>query len=101
MSYIKLEDYQKLVEIINNIEKDIKNIEDNINNTYNAVDTLNDSKWNTKEKKKMDEEYLAYLKKIKDGYGKYLNRRLNTVKDAVNKYYATDTVLKNEVIKEI
>ena len=71
---------------LNLIANDINNISEILNNIYNAVLTLDESKWNTKEKKKLDEEFLPYLKKISEKYPIYLNKRLVFAKKSVNKY---------------
>ena len=71
---------------LNLIAKDINNISEILNNIYNAVLTLDESKWNTKEKQKLNEEFLPYLKKISEKYPLYLNKRLEFARNSVNKY---------------
>ena len=84
MSDIKLQNSIDLT--LSNIENDINNISDVLNNIYQAVLTLDETKWNTKEKKKMEEEFLPYLKKISTKYPIYLNNRLTFTRNSINKY---------------
>ena len=84
---------------ISNIDKDIKNISEILDNIYKAVLTLNESKWNTKEKKKMEEEFIPYLKTISLKYPKYLNDRLKLLQNAVEKYRTLNKDLQNETAK--
>ena len=78
------------------IDQDIKDIGDIIKNDYNAVRTLSDKKWNTKEKRKMEMELLPYLETMNNKYENYLNERLLFVKKAVQKYIDQDNELKQE-----
>ena len=78
------------------IDQDIKDIGDIIKNDYNAVKTLSDKKWNTKEKRKMEMELLPYLEMMNNKYENYLTERLIFVKNAVQKYIDKDNELKQE-----
>ena len=82
------------------IENDIQNISEILNNIYNAVLTLDESKWNTKERKKLDEEFLPYLKKLSEKYPIYLNKRLDFTKDAVRKYKEIN-ILQNKEVEDL
>lgn len=85
---------------LNLIANDINNISEILNNIYNAVLTLDESKWNTKEKQKLDEEFLPYLKKISEKYPLYLNKRLVFAKNSINKYKQLN-VIQQKATKEL
>lgn len=81
-------------DIVKIIEKDISDISELLENVYSATLTLNETKWNTKEKKKIDEELLPYLQKISMKYPSYLSKRLYIVKEAIEKYNEVDNIQK-------
>ena len=95
MSNIHLEN--SIDSTISKLENDIKNISDILINIHEAVLTLDESKWNTKEKKKMEEEFLPYLEKISLKYPLYLNNHLSFLKDAIEKYRVLDNDYKKIV----
>ena len=72
------------------IENDIKEINDILEKTYRAVLKLDESVWKAKEKDKIDQEFVPYLKKFAEKYANYLMARLNFAKDAVSKYEELD-----------
>ena len=82
--------------IFTNIDQDIKDIGDILNNVNNSVKTLTDRKWNTKEKRKMEQELMPYLEIMSNKYYNYLNERLIFVKKAVQEYIDKDTELQQE-----
>lgn len=82
--------------VFKNIYSDIKNISDILTNIYNAVLTLDDSKWNTKEKKIIKEEFMPYLKKLSIKYPNYLYNYLNLTKSFVKDYKEND---KNQLVE--
>ena len=83
--------------IFADINHGIKDIDDILNNVNKAVLTLNDKKWNTKEKRKMEQELMPYLDIMSKKYYNYLNYRLNFVKKAVQDHLDNDSGLKQEV----
>ena len=81
---------------LSNIDKDINDISDILINVYNAVMTLDETKWNTKEKIKIDEDFVPYLEKISTMYPDYLRKRLLFTKNAVQKYRELNKELEKE-----
>lgn len=69
-----------------NIDNNIHNISEILTNIYNAIMSLDETKWNTKEKKKIDEQLVPYVKMLSISYPKYLNKRLEFTKQAIQKY---------------
>lgn len=72
------------------VQKDIQDISDLLQKTYRAMLKLDETVWKAKEKEKIDQEFMPYLKKYSDEYPNYLMARLNFVKDAVEKYEVLD-----------
>ena len=72
------------------VQKDIEEIGDLIQKTYRAMLKLDETVWRSKEKEKIDQDFLPYLKKYSEKYSNYLIARLNFVKNAVEKYEALD-----------
>ena len=94
MANLKLND--SIDNTLINIENNINNIQEILTNIYNAVVTLDEKKWNTKEKIKIDEEFVPYLKKILSVYPISLKRRLDFTRKAVEKYRNIDQQLKKD-----
>jgi len=94
MANLKLND--SIDNTLINIENNINNIQEILTNIYNAVITLDEKKWNTKEKIKIDEEFVPYLKKILSMYPISLKRRLYFTRKAVEKYRNIDQQLKKD-----
>lgn len=92
MSNLKLND--SIDNTLINIENNINSIQDIFTNIYNAVLTLDEKKWNTKEKLKFDEEFVPYLKIITTTYPESLKQRLEFTRAAVEKYRNIDQQLK-------
>lgn len=90
----------KLIETIDDVMKkidiNINNISEILKNMYEGVLTLDETKWNTKEKKKYQAEFLPYLQKVSTKYPIYLNRRFKVLKEAVVKYRDVDIDYKNK-----
>lgn len=89
-----------IYEDISLIEKDIKNIEVLLKQVLEAMDCLDEKRWKSKEKNKIDQEFIPYLKKAYFNYPKELRSKLNHLKDAVNTYEETD-ILANKKIEEV
>ena len=71
---------------LSNIDNDINSISEILTNIYNAVMTLDETKWNTKEKIKINEDFIPYLKIMSTIYPNYLKKRLLFTKSAVETY---------------
>ena len=80
----------ELETLIGILEEDNKAIIQSITNVIMALETLDEKKWKSSEKKKIEEELIPYLRKIKDGYGSQLNRCTNFIKSAKEKYQSLD-----------
>lgn len=78
-------------ELLLNIKKDIDEIDYILENINKAILTLTESKWNTKEKKKFEEEFKPYIKKISEGYPDYLRNRLQFLKESIQKHRNDNT----------
>ena len=78
------------------IERDINEISKILNNMYKAMLTLDETKWNTKEKKKIDEDFMPYLEKVSLKYPLYLKERLVLTKKAIKKYRNANIELMKE-----
>ena len=72
------------------VKSDIEEIADILDKTYRAVLKLDERVWKAKEKDKIDQEFVPYLKKFTEKYPNYLMARLNFAKDAVAKYEELD-----------
>lgn len=72
------------------LEQDIKDIGDIIEKMNISMLRLDSNFWKAKEKEKIDEDFMPYLKKYSDKYTIYLMKRLNFIKDAVSKYEELD-----------
>ena len=83
--------------ILNNIKNDLKNIDDLLKNNYNAVKTLTDQKWNTKEKRKMESELMPYLEIMSKNYYNFMNERFFVLQNAIQMHLDDDVSLAKEV----
>jgi len=88
-----------------NIENDINDISTIIANVYKAMLTLDDRKWKSKEKEKIDQEFVVYLKNISEKIPSNLTKRLNYAKLALEKHQEQDIanakIVENEVATPI
>ena len=78
-----------------NIENDINEIASILQETYKAMLTLDEKKWKAKEKERIDEDFMPYLKKISEKYPIYLTNKLNYAKNAVKTYRELDKQISN------
>ena len=72
------------------IEKDIMDINETITDIYKSMLKLDESVWKAREKDKIDQEFMPYLKKYSEKYSNYLMYHLNFARDAVNKHIELD-----------
>ena len=77
------------------IGKDINEIKDILAEIYKAMLSLDESKWKSHEKDKIDEEFMPYLKKISEKYPLYLTKRLDFLKSSVERYQNLDKEISN------
>ena len=90
--------YENLSNTVKNIENSINNIEEIINGVNKSMLTFNDSDWTGNQKKKIDEEYMPYLKTLSNDYILYLKKHLNYLKRAIMMYQLSDKQLQ-EIIE--
>lgn len=89
MSNLELKD--GIDDLLLNIKNDIDEIDLILENINKAILTLTEAKWNTKEKRKFDEEFKPYIKKISEGYPDYLRNRLQFIQESVQKHRNDNT----------
>lgn len=89
--------YEGLKDKIEVIEQDINNIEDILLNVVKATNTLDESKWKSTEKTKMDQEYVPYVNNLSINVPIALRKHLNLMKESVTAYED----LENEVIQDV
>ena len=77
---------------IENIQKDINSIETILIDVFDAMKTLDETKWKAKEKERVDQEFIPYLEKLSTKYPKELNKHLNYLRSAVGAYETHDDV---------
>lgn len=84
-----------------NIEKDINDISTIITNIYNAMKTLDESKWKSNEKDKIDQEFIPYLSKISEKIPSNLRKKLDFARYALEKHEEQDNLNAKEVENEV
>ena len=82
---------------IENIEKDIKSIETILVDLFDAMKTLDETKWKAKEKERVEHEFVPYLEKMSTKYPKELIKHLNYLKGAVLAYETHDEVRSKKI----
>lgn len=83
------------------IYNDIKDIDDILNDVYKAILTLDESKWQAREKNKLDQELIPYLSKISKSVRKNMLNNLNFLKDAVESHKNVDMLNTKRVETDI
>ena len=79
-------DAEALKDTLQLIENDIQELEEVLKNTYSATNTLDEQKWSSTEKRKLDSEYVPYLKKISEVVPLALRREVAFTRAALDKY---------------
>ena len=73
------------------IEEDIKIIEEILMKVVKANSSLDNSKWKSTEKDRMDQEYIPYMNKISINVPNALRKHLNMLRESVNIYEDTES----------
>lgn len=84
---------------IETLEHDINNIDDLIKKAYHAMLLLDKKIWDSKEKDKIDEEFLPILRKFSENYSNYLNVQVKFMNEAVQKYEKLDQYIYQAINK--
>lgn len=85
----------ELEKLISKLEKDNQDICNTIKSINNDIKKLDETKWKSKEKDKLDETLIPYITNLDNNIESYLNKSLNVLKNANLKYK-----IQNENIKE-
>ena len=98
MSDIKLQS-SLLDDLIIKLEQDNLEIVDLIKNSNDAIRTLDDKKWKSKEKIEMDEKLIPYMNKLDNQLLNYLNECTDLLKLAKASYEETDKSISRSMSK--
>ena len=85
----------ELENLIQKLEKDNENILEIVKSINEDIRKLDDTKWKSKEKVKLDSVLLPYLNLLDNNLQNYINKPLNILKNANKKHIETDEFLKN------
>ncbi len=81
------------------LDKDIRDLESILQETYKEMLKLDDSVWKAKEKDKIDQTFMPYLQKFSEYYPGYLRLRLQFARDSVGAHQELDK--ENALLKDI
>ena len=87
----------ELLENIKILEKDNLEIIDILEKIYKQIKDLDETKWNSREKKKIEEELLPYIKFNTAFYYVSFNGFIKVLNNALNEYLKKDEELKNKI----
>ena len=85
----------ELESLIQKLEKDNQDILETVKLINEDIRKLDDSKWKSKEKEKLDSTLLPYLDSLDNNLQEYINKPLNILKNANQKHTEIDESLKN------
>ena len=88
-----------VLENFSEMDRNIETIENILQETYKKMLELDESVWKAKEKDKLDQTFMPYLKKFMESYPDYLRLRVQFAKDAVNAHHELDK--ENAKLKDI
>ena len=95
---IELE-YNNLEKLIEKLEKDNLNIYNIVKDMHLSFKTLDEEKWHSSEKIKLDSKLISMMNNLDENLLLYLNNCTDTLKLALNSYQKSDSNLKNNVEK--
>ena len=72
------------------LDKDINDIEAILQELYKETFKLDDTVWKAKEKEKIDQSFVPYLKRFTEYYAGYLRLRLQFARDSVQSHKEAD-----------
>ena len=90
-------EYSSLEELIIKLEKDKNDVETSLKNICNILTELDNSKWNSPEKEKIDDGFIKYINKASIDIPNQLNNTNIVLKQALNKYQTENEKLETEV----
>ena len=99
MDQNKLTINSAVLENFSAMDKNITAIESILQETYKKMLELDESVWKAKEKEKLDQTFMPYLKKFMESYPDYLRLRVQLARDAVNAHHELDE--ENAMLKDI
>lgn len=83
------------------IETNITNIDNILNETYNKFLEIDETMWKAREKDKLDEEFVPYLREITVNTKDNLEKHLNYLKNAVSLHKSVDDTNKITVDNDV
>lgn len=87
----------ELENLINKLEKDNQDILDTVKFINETIRKIDDTKWKSKEKEKLDLELIPYLDLLDNNLANYINAPLNVLKNANRNYIEVDKYQKKEI----
>lgn len=84
-----------------NIQSNITNIDNILNEIYNKFLEIDETMWKAREKDKLDEEFIPYLKDIKVNTKDNLEKHLNYLKSAVSLHKSVDDINKITIDNDV
>lgn len=88
--------YNNLNSLIDKLENDNQDIVNTIKVINDSIRSLDDTKWVSKEKEKLDAVLLPYMTKIDNVLPSYLNESVNVLKSASNNYQQSEKHVSEE-----
>ena len=85
--------YNDLSSLIDKLEVDNKDIVDTIKKINDSIRSLDDTKWVSNEKSKLDAVLLPYITQLDNNLLSYLNESVDTLKTAYNKYQESEKII--------
>lgn len=94
-------DITPLDENIEKLDENIREMETILKDTLQGYETLDENTWIGPEKKKLDDQFLPYLKKISIKYPELLNASSTFLKKSSITYQNLDKKLKEEIDEDL
>lgn len=88
-------DYENLNVLIQKMKKENEEIIDSLDNIYNELSKVDDMVWSSKEKKKLDNGFIPYIKESSESLKSDLEDRLVVLNFALNLYKDRDLAIEN------
>ena len=85
----------ELESLIQKLDKDNQDILEVVKLINDDIKKLDETKWKSKEKEKLDSVLLPYLDLLDNNLHDYINKPLNILKNANKKHVETNEFLKN------
>ena len=91
---------EALEELINKLEQDNQDIIDILKVSNDSIRTLDESVWESKEKKQLDSTLNPFLDSIDKNVPDYLNECTNNLRKALEAYKTNDLDLSKSIIDD-